>query len=361
MTRRLLVVLLLLALAPTLPARAGAPTDYVTEVALALADGPVHLSDDSGALTGAQADALEERIDGWRDDVYVAVVPAAALSAMPGASDPAQAMAFVDAVADQVARDGVYVVSFSGAGTYGAAYGTDDPVGGIVAEEVDAHTLGQVEAILNGVLDGLGAPGGEDSPGGLFGLGGLGWAGALGVVLLAVVAGLGVVRWRRRAPAGSRGRSTSDEERWAGPADYRPAFAVQPDEHDTVEERAALAREDVTRLGEEIDREDLPTTDPAVAAHVGAGLDAYYDASRRVDVLTTDEELRQVGEVVEYARWQLACARARIARQAPPPRRVPCFLDPTHGVSITDARWSPPGGVERPVPVCRPCLDRISS
>ncbi|GAB2888287.1 hypothetical protein [Nocardioides pacificus] len=357
MTRRLLVVLLLLLLTPAFPAAAA--TDYVAEAAAALADGPVHLSDDSGAITPAQVDVLEERIDGWRDDVYVVVVPAAALSAMPGGSDPAQAMAFVDGVADEVGRDGVYVVSFSGAGTYGAAYGTDDRVGPIVAEEVDEHTLGQVDQILHGVLDGLGAPGGE---------GGFPWGWVLVVVILGACAG-GIVAWWALSRAGARtgartgarsSRQPSEDERWAGPADYRPAFAVHDDEHDTVEERAALAREDVTRLGEEIDREDLPTTDPAVAAHVGAGLDAYYDASRRVDALTTDEGLRQIGEVVEYARWQLACARARLSGDPPPPRRVPCFVDPAHGISVTDARWAPPGGVERPVPVCRTCLDRIT-
>jgi hypothetical protein len=135
---------------------------------------------------------------------------------------------------------------------------------------------------------------------------------------------------------------------------------VQPDERDTVEERSALAREDVTRLGEEIDREDLPTTDPAVAAHVRAGLDAYYDASRRMDALTTDDELRRLGEVTDYARWQLACARARLAGTPAPPRRAPCFVDQGHGMSVADWSWAPPDGVERPVPVCRACLARMS-
>ena len=59
--------------------------------------------------------------------------------------------------------DGIYVVNFSGAGTYAAGYG-DAPgafeVGRIVAEQVQDHTLGQVDQILDGTLDELGAPDG---------------------------------------------------------------------------------------------------------------------------------------------------------------------------------------------------------
>ncbi len=116
---------------------------------------------------------------------------------------------------------------------------------------------------------------------------------------------LGWPRWRRR-PSGAPPARPGP-----APADYRPSFPTYGDQQDTVEDRAALAREDVTRLGEELDAADPPLTDPAVAAHVQAALDAYADASRRVDALTTDDELRQLGQVTEYARWQLACARGR--------------------------------------------------
>ena len=127
-----------------------------------------------------------------------------------------------------------------------------------------------------------------------------------------------------------------------------------------MEDRAALAREDVTRLGEELDAADPPLADPAVAAHVQPALDAYADASRRVDSLTRDEELRQLAQVTEYARWQLGCAQALLAGTAPPPRRLPCFVDAGHGPSVADVSWAPPGGTLRPVPVCRSCYERLT-
>ncbi|QIX25473.1 hypothetical protein ncot_01875 [Nocardioides sp. JQ2195] len=327
-----------------------AADDYVATVVEAWHDTPVYVSPQSGALSPEDADQLVRRIDGWRDDVHIAVLPAIALGSSPGGSDPERARAFIAAAADALGPDGVYVVAFGGVGTYGAAVGTHDEVGPIMARQVEKHTLGQLDQTLNGVLDELGAPRSEDDGGMPWG-----WVG-LGIAVVAV-GGVGVLLWRRRSGL----RQTRDSgEVWAGPAPYRPSFRVQADEHDTVEERAALAREDVTRLGERIDDEDLPTTDPAVAAHVQAGLDAYHDASRRVDALTTDDELRQLKETTDYARWQLDCARARLDGVAPPPRRATCFIDPEHGRSVADWSWAPPGGVERPVPVCHDCLTRMS-
>jgi hypothetical protein len=43
-----------------------------------------------------------------------------------------------------------------------------------------------------------------------------------------------------------------------GPALYRPSYAVLPDEADTLDGRRKLAREDVTRFGEELDTADVP-------------------------------------------------------------------------------------------------------
>ncbi|WP_157551038.1 hypothetical protein [Nocardioides jensenii] len=335
--------------APVVPQAHPPADDYVATVAQAWADDPVHLSPQSGALSREDAEQLSARIDGWRDDVHIAVLPALALRSEPGSSDPERARAFLEAAADAFGPDGVYVVAFGGVGTYGAAIGTDDQVGPIVADQVASHTLGQLDQILDGILDDLGAP--EESGGFPW------WWLGLGVGVTAL-AGCGLLLWRRRS--GDTRTTRPSGEVWAGPAPYRPSFDVQPDEHDTVEERAALAREDVTRLGERIDKDDLPTTDPAVAAHVQAGLDAYYDASRRVDALSTDDELRQLKEITDYARWQLDCARARLDGVAPPARRVACFVDPEHGMSVADWAWAPPGGVERPVPVCRACLNRMS-
>jgi hypothetical protein len=328
-------------------------TAYVAETVATWQGGdPVYLSPESGALAADDADALRDRITGWRDDVFLAVLPAAAIRQGEGA-DVDEASALLDQLHEAMGGvDGIYVVNLSGAGTYAAGYG-DAPgavdVGRIVAREVRDHTLGQVAQVLEGTLDELGAP----ESGGVSPV----WV----VVALAVgaaVATAATMLWLRRR---RRPRRRPSGETWAGPADYHPSFPTYGDQRDTVEDRAALAREDVTRLGEELDAADPPLTDPAVAAHVQAALDAYADASRRVDDLTGDDELRQVGQVAEYARWQLACAQALVAGTVPPPRRLPCFVDPGHGRSVADVSWAPPGGTLRPVPVCRACYDRLTS
>jgi hypothetical protein len=372
-TVRLLAGLALLAaVLPGVPAGATADPDagssYVARTVAGWAEGPVWVSPDSGALSAEQADRLATRIEAWRDDVHVAVLPALALTrsaggpggtggpAGTGGDDFDRALAFVSRLHARLGEDGIYLVSFSGAGTYGGGWGTDLPVGEAVAHQVDAHTLDQVDAILTGVVDELqAAEAGEaaDAPGEG---GGFPWgwlvAGLLVVIALLVTV---LVRGRRRT------RVRPSGETWAGPADYRPSFAVPPDEHDSLAERLALGREDVTRLGEELDAADVPVTDPAVAEHVQASLDAYADASRRVDGLRTEDELRTLTAVTEYARWQLACAEAVRFRAPLPPRRVRCFVDPAHGVSVADVAWAPPGGVVRPVPVCADCYARMTA
>lgn len=333
-------------------AEPGAGSYAAAAVAAWQGGDPVYVSPDSGALSRGDADDLRDRITGWREDVFVAVLPAAAIRAGDGA-DVDEASALLDELYDGMGRlDGIYVVNLSGAGTYAAGYG-DVPgavdVGRIVAGQVRDHTLGQVDQVLDGTLDGLGAPDGGGVP--------WGWVVAALVAGAALATGalLGVRRWRRRPVHRESG------ETWAGLADYRPAFTAYGDQTDTLEERAALAREDVTRLGEELERADPPLADPAVAAHVQAALDAYADASRRVDGLGTDEQLRQLGQVTEYARWQLGCAQAALARTPPPARRLPCFVDAGHGISVADVSWAPPGGTLRPVPVCRACYERLTN
>ena len=128
---------------------------------------PVYVSPDSGALGDEDADALRDRITGWRDDVFVAVLPAKAIRQGDGA-DVDEASALLDELYDGMGRvDGIYVVNLSGAGTYAAGYG-DAPgaieVGRIVADQVEDHTLGQVDQILDGTLDELGAPDAAASP-----------------------------------------------------------------------------------------------------------------------------------------------------------------------------------------------------
>lgn len=351
-----MLAVVLAAVLPATPAQA-ADSPYVAQSVEAWASSPIYLSPEAGQLAEADADELADRITGWRDDVFVTVLPAVAMGDFPGESEPEQAARFLDAAADAQGDLGVYVVSFGGQGTYGASYGTDDEVGPIVAEQVRDHTLGQSDQILSGILDELGAPGGG---------GGLPWlpVGLGALVVIGLLAGVGL--WLRRPHAVRR---PSGEE-WAGEADFAPSFRVQPDETQTLTQRAALAHEDVIRLGEELDAADLPATDSGVAAHLQAALDTYADLSRRVaeddpesatGPKATEAGLRKVDADLEYARWQLACARARLDGTTPPPRRSDCFVDASHGTSVADMSWAPPDGVRRPVPVCRACFERMTT
>ena len=255
-------------------------------------------------------------------------------------------MAFLDAVAD-TGHDGVYIVVFGGAATYGASYGVDTPVAAAVETAVGRHTRSQQLAILDDALTELGVPGAPAEPGGT------GWVLPVVVVLVLLALAAGALLWwrrRRQAAAGA-----------AGAATYRPSFDVLDDEADSLAERQQLAREDVTRFGEELDAADPGVTDPAVAADVQAAMDAYAEAGGAVDGSPDDHVLRAVRATVEYGRWRLACAQARLAGTPLPARRADCFFDQRHGVSVTDWMYTPPGGRAREIPVCAACRDRLTA
>jgi hypothetical protein len=171
-------------------------------------------------------------------------------------------------------------------------------------------------------------------------------------VLVVLIGGGLALRWWKTRPGKDN-----------GPALYRPSYDVLPDEVDTVEERRAAAREDVTRFGEELDAADVRLDGHDITdttADVQAAIDAYADAGRVVDGEPDDDKLREVRATVEYGRWRLACAQAKVAGTAAPARRAACFFDPGHGTSVTDWMYTPPGGRPREVPVCGACRDRLS-
>lgn len=322
-----------------------APSGYPGEVAMAWASAPVYVDDtQSGIVSADEAERLAGRVDGHSPAVYIAVVPAAALSDLPGGDDDARGAAFIDAVDQAGGPDGVYLVVFGGAAMYGAAVGVDAPVAEAVETAVERHTRSQQVAILDDALTGLGVSGAPDDEDGA------GWVLPLliAVAVLALAAG-GLFWWHRR-------RTRDGGE---GPALYRPSFDVLDDEADSLAERQELAREDVTRFGEELDAADASVTDAAVAADVRAAMDAYAEAGAAVDGTPDDHVLRAVRSTVEYGRWRLACARARLAGRALPARRDDCFFDQRHGVSVTDWMYTPPGGRAREVPVCAACRDRL--
>ncbi|MEU8227683.1 hypothetical protein [Kribbella sp. NPDC048915] len=289
------------------------------------------------------AAALADRIRGHDPAIHIAVVPAAVLNDGNAAStdNSTAAHKYVDAVVDAHQQDGIYLVVFGGAITWGSAVGVDVPIADILTKELAKHSRSDPAGMLNGVLDELGV---QEAP--------KGTSGWLWPVLIAlavlVLAGLGLWWWKARRREDS------------GPALYRPSFEVLPDEVDTLEERRAAAREDVTRFGEELDAADVRLDGMEIAADVQASMDAYAAAGRVVDGEPNDATLREVRATVEYGRWRLACAQAAVAGTPAPARRAECFFDSAHGTSVTDWMYTPPGGQPREVPVCDACRDRLS-
>ncbi|MEV6050600.1 hypothetical protein [Streptomyces sp. NPDC052107] len=136
------------------------------------------------------------------------------------------------------------------------------------------------------------------------------------------------------------------------------------------EQRAALDRlrvvvdEDITAFGEELDRLDFqpaePGADDAMRADYEHALDAYETAKQRMAAASRPEDVRTVTEALEDGRFSLARLAARREGRPLPERRPPCFFDPRHGPSVTDATWTPPGGAPRQVPVCAADATRLA-
>ncbi|MEU5255010.1 hypothetical protein [Streptomyces longwoodensis] len=136
------------------------------------------------------------------------------------------------------------------------------------------------------------------------------------------------------------------------------------------EQRAALERlrvvvdEDITAFGEELDRLEFhpaePGADDAMRADYERALDAYDQAKSAMAAATRPEEVRAVTQALEDGRFSLARLAARREHRPLPERRPPCFFDPRHGPSVTDAVWSPPGGAAREVPVCAADAARLA-
>jgi hypothetical protein len=114
--------------------------------------------------------------------------------------------------------------------------------------------------------------------------------------------------------------------------------------------------EDVTSLGEDIAALDLKVTDPALAAETREdytrALDSYDRAKVAVEAAERPDDMRNVTTALEDGRYYMTAVRARLAGEAVPERRAPCFFNPQHGPSVQDVPWAPPGSAPRSVPAC---------
>jgi uncharacterized membrane protein YgcG len=94
-------------------------------------------------------------------------------------------------------------------------------------------------------------------------------------------------------------------------------------------------------------------SNPEAAQEQAAALSAYERGTAALDAARRVQDMGAVSRAIAEGQYHLASAEALAAGQPRPERRPPCFFDPRHGMSVTDAYWTPPdGGPGREVPVC---------
>jgi uncharacterized membrane protein YgcG len=122
-----------------------------------------------------------------------------------------------------------------------------------------------------------------------------------------------------------------------------------------------LADEDVTLLGEQLQRLDGAVRDLDVdgRSDYQRALDAYESAQRAVPMMRGVDEISTVTDTLSNGRFAVACVQARLDGHPLPEFRVPCFFNPQHGPSAADVRWTAPGRGTRTVPACAQDAARV--
>jgi hypothetical protein len=126
-----------------------------------------------------------------------------------------------------------------------------------------------------------------------------------------------------------------------------------------------LADEDVTYLGEQLQRLDAEVAghqlDEATRIDYQKALDAYEHAQRAVPRITSADEISKITDTLSSGRYALACVQARVAGRPVPELRVPCFFNPQHGPSVRDVYFTPAGQGTRTVPACAQDAARVAN
>jgi uncharacterized membrane protein YgcG len=101
-------------------------------------------------------------------------------------------------------------------------------------------------------------------------------------------------------------------------------------------------------------------SNPEAAEEQAAALTAYERGTTALDAARRPRDMGAVSRAIAEGQYHLASAEALAAGQPRPERRPSCFFDPRHGMSVTDAYWTPPdGGPGREVPVCSTCAHKL--
>src|SRR4051794_31733319 len=266
--------------------------------------------------------------------MYVAVLPASAVDEAGGSADEV-----VPRLAAQVGRRGTYAVVVGNHFRVGSntVRGASDAA----TAALQAHGSDGAAAVLEDFVDrtaeARGAGGGSGGSGA--GDGGPGTSPAAPLILLGVIGG-GIAL----AVGASRRRRRREEEA-------------------QLEDLRAAARDDLVALGDDVRDVDLDVeqagADPRARDELGRGLAAYERAERLLSQARHPDDIAEVTRTIDDGRQAMAACRALLDGHEPPPRRPPCFFDPRHGPSVTDALWAPPGGRPREVPVCAADAARI--
>ncbi|MBT2420891.1 hypothetical protein J7F01_24715 [Streptomyces sp. ISL-22] len=315
---------------------AGAPGAHaatdLSQVAEALRDGPVYVDPAaSDQLSSADAEALADKIEDADKPVFIAVLPA---------DQPTENLLLN--LRTETGVTGLYGIRVGERFDAGA----DPSVLSVQAVNNlvrSVQTAGDPKAQLNDFVDsalrnvrGTAPAGWSDGGGGGVDVGGLIAAGA---VLAAGGAGAYALIRRNR-------RRHEEEQRAA------------------LERLRVVVDEDITAFGEELDRLDFHPAeagaDDAMRADYEHALDAYEKAKRLMDSARRPEEVKAVTQALADGRFSLSQLAARREHRPLPERRPPCFFDPRHGPSVTDATWTPPGGAPRDVPVCAADQTRLA-
>jgi hypothetical protein len=123
-----------------------------------------------------------------------------------------------------------------------------------------------------------------------------------------------------------------------------------------LKEAKLAAQDDLIALSTRLTDQDTDVAirdNPEAAQEQAAALGAYERGTAALDAARRPRDMGAVSRAIAEGQYHLASAEALAAGQPRPDRRPPCFFDPRHGMSVTDAYWTPPdGGPGRLVPVC---------
>ena len=129
-----------------------------------------------------------------------------------------------------------------------------------------------------------------------------------------------------------------------------------------LEETKSAARDDLIALGAGVTGRHADVSiqeNPEAAGEQGAASGACERAAAALEAASRAQDMGAVSRAIAEGQYHLACAGALAAGQPRPGRRPSCFFDPRHGMSVSDVRWSPDGGVTaRSVPACSACADQ---